>query len=64
MFVRWLWTSRWLVSCYLPAVSLCVESFIGADGGREGVKLEQQVMVTDSGIEILSEFPFEASLLA
>ena len=27
-------------------------------------KLEQQVMVTDNGVEILSEFPFEASLLA
>ena len=47
-----------------PGMSLCVESFIGADDGREGVKLEQQVIVTDNGIEMLSEFPFEASLLA
>ncbi|MCK7611818.1 M24 family metallopeptidase [Roseibium sediminicola] len=47
-----------------PGMTLCVESFIGADGGKEGVKLEQQVLVTETGIEILSEFPFEAHLLA
>ncbi|CAG8195432.1 unnamed protein product [Penicillium olsonii] len=42
---------------------LCVESYIGEEGGAEGVKLEQQVLVTETGIEILSQFPFEASLL-
>jgi len=46
-----------------PGMTLCVESFIGAEGGKEGVKLEQQVLVTETGIEILSEFPFEAHLL-
>jgi len=45
-------------------MTLCVESYIGADDGREGVKLEEQVLVTDSGIEVLSQFPFEDSLLA
>lgn len=47
-----------------PGMTLCVESFIGAAGGKEGVKLEQQVLVTETGIEILSEFPFEAHMLA
>ncbi|WP_269582843.1 M24 family metallopeptidase [Roseibium sp. Sym1] len=47
-----------------PGMTLCVESFIGAEGGKEGVKLEQQVLVTETGIEILSEFPFEAHLMA
>ncbi len=46
-----------------PGMTLCVESFIGADRG-EGVKLEQQVLVTERGVEVLSEFPFEDSLLA
>ncbi|WP_434052558.1 MAG: Xaa-Pro peptidase family protein [Roseibium sp.] len=46
-----------------PGMTLCVESFIGADGGREGVKLEQQVLVTETGIELLSLFPFEDNLL-
>jgi len=47
-----------------PGMTLCVESFIGEETGKEGVKLEQQVLITDRGIEILSQFPFEASLLA
>mgnify|MGYP001824253687 FL=1 len=37
-----------------PGMTLCVESYIGAEGGKEGVKLEQQVLVTETGIEILS----------
>ncbi len=47
----------------MPGMSICVESYIGEEGGEEGVKLEQQVLVTDSGNELLSRFPFENSLL-
>ncbi len=46
-----------------PGMTLCVESYIGEEGGAEGVKLEQQVLVTGTGIELLSRFPFEESLL-
>lgn len=46
-----------------PGMTLCVESFIGAKDG-EGVKLEQQVLITETGVELLSEFPFEDALLA
>ena len=46
-----------------PGMTLCVESYIGEAGGAEGVKLEQQVLVTEAGIELLSHFPFEAALL-
>ncbi|KAE8342136.1 hypothetical protein BDV24DRAFT_150627 [Aspergillus arachidicola] len=42
---------------------ICVESYIGEKGGIEGVKLEQQVLITDIGIEVLSKFPFEQSML-
>ena len=35
-----------------------VESFIGAQGEREGVKLEQQVLITPAGCELLSGAPF------
>ena len=45
-------------------MTICVESYIGAENGKEGVKLEQQVLITDHGIELLSEFPFEEGLLA
>lgn len=44
-------------------MTLCVESYIGAAGGREGVKLEQQVLLTSNGPELLSSYPFETSLL-
>ncbi len=44
-------------------MTICVESYIGEDGGAEGVKLEQQVLVTEDGIELLSQFPFEDDLL-
>lgn len=47
-----------------PGMTLCVESFIGEDGGKEGVKLEQQVLITETGVDLLSEFPFEEALLA
>jgi Xaa-Pro aminopeptidase len=47
----------------LPGMTLCVESYIGEEGGSEGVKLEQQVLVTETGIELLSVFPFEEELL-
>ena len=46
-----------------PNMTLCVESYIGARGGREGVKLEQQVLVTETGVELLSRFPFDEALL-
>ena len=48
----------------LPGMTICVESFIGEEGGKEGVKLEQQVLITSTGNELLSKFPFEADLLA
>jgi len=47
-----------------PGMTLCVESYIGAAGEAEGVKLEQQVLVTETGTELLSLYPFESSLLA
>ena len=47
-----------------PNMTLCVESYIGAEGESEGVKLEQQILVTETGTELLSEFPFEPDLLA
>lgn len=47
----------------LPNMTLCVESYIGAEGGNEGVKLEEQILVTESGTELLSRYPFEEDLL-
>jgi Xaa-Pro aminopeptidase len=47
-----------------PGMVLCVESFTGSDQGGEGVKLEQMVLVTNSGTEPLTDYPFEDSLLS
>ena len=40
-------------------MTICVETYIGEVGGREGVKLEDQFKVTKSGLEQLSNFPLE-----
>ena len=42
---------------------LCIESYMGAVGERDGVKLEQQVLVTEDGYELFSHYPFEEELL-
>ena len=47
-----------------PGMTICVESYIGEVSGSEGVKLEQQVLITETGTELLSQFPFEDDLLA
>ena len=46
-----------------PGMTICVESFIGENNGAEGVKLEQQLLVTETGNRLLSRFPFEPELL-
>jgi Xaa-Pro aminopeptidase len=46
-----------------PGMTICVESYIGEEGGDEGVKLEEHCLVTDRGAEPLSRFPFEDRLL-
>lgn len=47
-----------------PGMVLAVESYMGAVGGPEGVKLEQMLLITEAGHELLSTFPFEDILLA
>ncbi len=46
-----------------PGMTLCVESYIGAKNGTEGVKLEQQILVTETGNKLMSKFPFEVDLM-
>ena len=42
---------------------LCVEAYIGEEGGFEGIKLEDQVLITDTGHKNLTNFPFEKDLM-
>jgi len=42
-----------------PNMTLCVESFIAAPDSREGVKLEEQVLITQTGCQVLSSYPLQ-----
>jgi Xaa-Pro aminopeptidase len=42
-----------------PGHVICVESYVGKKGEREGVKLEEQVLITNDGHETLSTYPLE-----
>ena len=46
-----------------PGMTICVESYVGEVGGPEGVKLEEQILITEDANCILSKFPFEADFL-
>jgi len=45
-------------------MAICVESYIGSERGGEGVKLEEQVLVTRDGYQQMSTFPYERLLLS
>ncbi|MEQ9271306.1 M24 family metallopeptidase [Marinobacter salarius] len=45
-------------------MTLCLESYIGEEQGVEGVRLEQQVLVTETGPVVMSTFPYEEVLLS
>lgn len=46
-----------------PGMLICVEVYAGEAGGKEGVKLEDQVLITEDGYENLTKYPFESRLL-
>ncbi len=47
-----------------PGMVFSVEVYAGKVGGRDGVKLENQVLVTETGYENLTQYPYDARLLA
>jgi Xaa-Pro dipeptidase len=36
-----------------------VEAYVGEEGDDEGLKLEEQVLVTSAGVEVLSHAPHD-----
>ena len=42
-----------------PGMVLCVESYIGSAGGTEGVKMEEQVVITEDGCRLMSSYPLD-----
>src|SRR5690625_239542 len=41
-----------------PGMTLCVESYIGHKNGKEGVKLEEQVLIGETKVHRMSCFPY------
>jgi Xaa-Pro dipeptidase len=44
-------------------MALCLECYVGEVGGSCGVKLEDQLLVTRNGSELLSSYPYDSRLL-
>ncbi len=44
-------------------MTLCVESYIGSEVSGEGVKLEEQVLITSEGCELMTSYPMETDWL-
>ena len=40
-------------------MTITLESYIGKVGGKEGVKLEQQYLIGENGLELMSHHPLE-----
>ncbi len=45
-----------------PGMVFCIEAYVGEVGEAEGMKLEEQVLITDGGVEVLSKAPHESRL--
>jgi Xaa-Pro dipeptidase len=49
--------------CFRTGMVICVESYIGCDDTYQGVKLEDQFLITDRGATPITDYPFDARLL-
>ena len=47
-----------------PGMVVCVESYVGRHGGHEGVKLEEQVLITETRAERMSVYKRDVRLAA
>jgi Xaa-Pro aminopeptidase len=46
-----------------PGMCLCVEALISPEGGDFSIKLEEQVVITETGFEQLSRYPLDWRLM-
>jgi Xaa-Pro dipeptidase len=52
------WSNRAMSGRFEPGMVVCVESLV-AEAGTESIKLETQVLITETGAERLDSFPWE-----
>ena len=57
------WDSAGYDGVFETGMTLCIESYIGAEGGCQGVKLEEQVVLTEHGCVPLTACSFETDWL-
>ncbi len=46
-----------------PGMCLCVEALVGEEGGDFCIKLEDQLIVTETGFENITKFPYDPRLM-
>ena len=63
IYYRHDWSNRGYDGTIEANMTLCVESYVGSEHGGEGVKLEEMALVTETGYELLTTYPFESGLL-
>ena len=51
-----------LDDAFEPGMVFCVESYVGSATTREGVKLEDQLLITETGTEVMNRYGFDARL--
>jgi Xaa-Pro dipeptidase len=56
------WSDGAMEAVLEPGMTLCVEALVSPEGGDFSVKLEDQVLITETGCENLTRYPFDAAL--
>ena len=57
------WTEGAFEAVLEPGMVLCVEALVSPEGGDFSIKLEDQVLITETGHENLTTYPFDAALM-
>ncbi|MDE3122145.1 MAG: aminopeptidase P family protein [Paracoccaceae bacterium] len=56
------WTDGAFEVALEPGMVLCVEALVSPEGGNFSIKLEDQVLITETGFENLTRYPFDPRL--
>ncbi len=59
----WLYEQSGYDGVFEPGMVMCMEAYVGAKGGDFGIKLEEQVLITETGTEKISSYPFDKAFL-
>ena len=59
LFIRESWDAKGFDGVIEAGNVMCVESFVGRRDGGEGIKLEEQVLITETGPDVLTSYPLD-----